>query len=102
MRPLNEYVVSKATLDRWEVKRSTISTVPHLVFEVTVTGWCNRRRRPLFVHSEVVAPSNEPMKVSDVAHHYALVCEQDRPTTQEAFDRGLLGQYFDQPELPWT
>lgn len=102
MRTLNDFIVSKASLDRWEVKRTTLATEPHLVFEVTVTGWCDRRRRPLFTHSEVVAPSNEPMKVSDVAHHYALVCEQDRPITQSEFERGLLGAHWDQPELPWT
>lgn len=97
----NPFTVSPPTLDRWEVRRHTLSGGRQPVFEVTCIGWCNRRRRPLFTHTEVVTPSEGHLKVSDVAHHYALVCEQDRPTSQAQFDRGLMGAAWDQAELPF-
>lgn len=97
----NLFVTSPPTLDRWEVRRRTVATSPQLIFEVDCIGWCNRRKRPLFSHTEVVTGDEGPLKVSDVAHHYALVCEQDRPTTQDRFLRGLLGDHWDQPELPF-
>lgn len=97
----NLYRVAPPTLDRWEVRRRTVSASPVVVFEVSCIGWCDRRKRPLFSHSEVVEPWEGDLKVSDVAHHFSLVCEQDRPTTQEQFLRGLRGEHWEQPELPW-
>lgn len=95
----NDFVTRPATLDRWEIKRTTAATSPHVVFEVTCIGYCDRKKKPLFSHSEVVAPSLEPMKVSDIVHHYGLVLEQDRPTTLERFQRGLMGEHWEQLQL---
>lgn len=102
MRTLNDFIVRPPTLDRWTIQRSMAMLAPAWVCEVTITGWCDRRRRPLFQWTEVVTADEGDLKVSDVVHHFALVAEQDRPTTNAAFHRGLVGEHWDQPELPFS
>jgi hypothetical protein len=96
-----DFITKPPTLDRWEITARTCRDTPQVLVEITVTGWCARKRRALFVHTEIVAPQFEPMKVSDITHHLALVLEQDRPTSHDALTRGLLGEHWDQPELPF-
>ena len=97
----NLFLVRPPTLDRWEIKRHTAAIEPHLVYEVTVTAWCARRKRPLFSHVETVCPESDGLRVSDCVHHFTLVLEQDRPITLTQFERGLMGALWDQPELPF-
>lgn len=101
MNITNDFIVRPPTLDRWEVRVNIVSTGPLSVREVVVQGWCNRRRRPLFSWSEYVTAEDGPMGVTDRVHHAALVCEQDRPTSSEAFERGLIGEHWDQLEIPY-
>lgn len=101
MNHWNDFITRPPTLDRWELVRTQqVTDWTHWV-TITITGWCERKRRPLWQHSEEVDIICEPNKVADIVHHLTLVCEQDRPTTNVELRRGLLGEYWDQPELPF-
>lgn len=96
----NDFVVSSPTLDRWEVRVTRLPQSSGGHHEVAAIGWCARRRKPLWSHVEVVDTRGGAQRVSDVVHHLSLVCEQDSPVTLQGLLCGLLGEAWDQPELP--
>nr|CRY96672.1 hypothetical protein [uncultured prokaryote] len=99
MRTRNDFTVSPATLDRYAITRNILRTADGPVIELTIVGSCHRRRKPLWNATEVVDSRREPCKAADIVLHWSMVCEQDSPTTQAEFDRGVMGETWDQARL---
>lgn len=96
-----KWITRPATLDRWEVRIVYLSHGPQRVAEATFTGWCNRKRNRLWTHTEVGNPESGDYQLHDLMMHVTLVCEQDKPVNQQQFERAMIGQHWEQPELPF-
>lgn len=69
--------------------------------QLIVTGRSSTQRADLWRHSEMVGPDEHPLTVSDIAHHMLVVALQDRPRSSEQFQRGLVGEGWEDVPLPF-
>lgn len=97
----NDWITSPPTLDRWEVRVTPIASEGEPLWQLDAYGYCWRKRGPIWAYSEVCGESDGAMYVSDVVHHLALVCMQDKPASRAALEAGLVGEAWVQDELPF-
>lgn len=64
-------------------------------------GRCDRKKTALWTYSETIEVFGGRYALSDLVTHLSLVVSQDRPTSDTALTRGLVGSAWEQPELPW-
>lgn len=69
--------------------------------QMVVTGRSNTQRADLWRHAETLGPDENELSVSDHAHHALIVALQDRPRTLEGFERGLVGEGWQDVPLPF-
>lgn len=68
---------------------------------VTVTGGAETKRTSLWSYAETMTGSRQVLAVPDVVHHVTVAVHQDRPTSQDALRRSLMGGItWEKPELP--
>lgn len=96
-----QWITRPATLDGWQVTVTYSETPSGTIATVWAAGSCSRKRGALWTHSETVAVDGDRYHASDLVHHLALVCDQDRPANDRQLTRALLGAAWDQPELPF-
>lgn len=68
---------------------------------ITMQGHCDRKRGALWIYTATEPVEHRDYALSDHVHHLTLVCNQVRPVTEQSLQRGLVGGYWDQPELPF-
>lgn len=69
--------------------------------QMNVTGRSNTQRADLWRHCETIGRDEHILTASDVAHHMLIVALQDRPRTKDAFERGLVGEGWQDTPLPF-
>lgn len=68
---------------------------------VVASGRSSGQRADLWRHSEVIDGDESRLVVADHLHHMLLVALQDRPRSLEAFQRGLVGEGWEDVPLPF-
>lgn len=96
-----QWITKPPTLDAYEIKVTFADIPGQSVATVWAAGTCRRKRGYLWTHTEVVPVSDNRYTVHDLVTHLSMVAEQDRPTSDGALTRGLLGSAWEQPELPF-
>lgn len=95
------WITRQPTLDTWEC-RVTFSAGPTgVIATLWAAGRCNRKRGHLWTYEEAYEVGKDSYSLHDAITHLSLVCEQDRPTSRTSLDRSLVGEHWEQPELPW-
>lgn len=95
------WITKPATLDYWTMQ-VTFSDVPGAcVATVFVAGHCRRKRGAIWTHTETIECEGGRYSLHDLISHLSLAIEQDRPTTDRALTRAMVGEAWEQPELPW-
>lgn len=95
------WITSPPTLDRWEMGVRYAATPQGTLGTVTCTGHCDRKRGALWIVSDTYLVGADLYGLADYVHHLALVLEQARPITEQAVERALVGEYWEQQELPF-
>lgn len=95
------WITRKATLDSWELRIDFAATPTGTYATLWAAGRCARKRGTLWTHTETVEVAPGRYSIHDLVTHLSLVCEQDRPTSNQALTRALCGAAWEQPELPW-
>lgn len=96
-----QWITKRPTLDGYTVRVDFADTPSGAMPSVYVEGRCNRKRFALWRHSEFLPEQGGGYTLSDFMCHLALALSVDRPTTQAAFERSMVGESWDQPELPF-
>lgn len=95
------WITPRPTLDDFEIRVSLAETPSGLLATVWAAGYCRRKRGTIWTHSETIAVETDRYAAGDLIHHLALCSLQDRPNSNAALTRALIGSAWDQPELPF-
>ena len=96
-----KWITKQATLDVVTVRWEYASTPAGLVATVYVEGRCTRKRGTLWTHTETLAVHDTGYGLSDLLCHLGMALSQDRPARQQHFEASMVGQHWEQPELPF-
>lgn len=96
-----KWITRPATLDVVNVRWEYADTPTGLVATVHVEGRCLRKRGTLWTHTETLAALDTGYGLSDLMCHLAMALTCDRPARQQHFERSMVGESWDQPELPF-
>lgn len=96
-----QWITSPKTLDGWECRVRFSDTPSGTIAHLWAAGTCDRRRGYLWTHEESVPVDGNRYSLHDLITHLSIAVEQDRPTSNAALTRSLVGEAWEQPELPW-
>lgn len=89
------------TLDAFSINVRLAETPTGTLATLWGSGTCDRKRGTLWTYQETIGLDADRYSCHDLISHLVLVALQDRPTTEQALTRGLLGSAWEQPELPF-
>lgn len=95
------WITRKPTLDAWEVTIDYLETPGEPMATVLVRARCKRKRGYLWTHTEIVPRSRSDYALHDFLCHIALVIDTEGPTTKQEFEAAMIGNVWEQPELPF-
>jgi hypothetical protein len=95
------WITNPPTLDTYSFHVRLADTPTGTIATLYAEGRCDRKRRNLWTYSETIEAFGGRYGVHDLLTHISMVAVQDRPTTEQALTRGLVGSAWDQPELPF-
>lgn len=95
------WITKPPTLDHWSLNVRFAETPTGTLATVYAEGRCDRKRSSLWYHHETIPVEHGRYSLHDLITHLSMVVAQDRPTTNQALTRGMMGAAWEQPELPF-
>ena len=95
------WITNPPTLDQFTFRVDLADSPTGTYATLWAEGRCRRKRGALWTYNETIGLEGGRYHLSDLVTHLSLVATQDRPTSEAALTRGLIGSAWDQPELPF-
>lgn len=86
-----KWITSPSTCDRWTIDCRPLEDWDG-EWEVTLTVYCDRRPKPIYVAVERVGASTPGYALHDYVSHLQLALHAERPRTASMLNSALMGQ----------